>query len=636
MRAGVDGIAGSGNEEEKGGGMKIAKAAIVCVVVASFLAVVGASRGQTPPVKNDPGKAAPNAEEAKQFIEKGEKELYDLGLKASRASWVEENFITDDTEKIAADATEVLNTASAKYAKEAHHFDELKLTPELARKRLLLELATGFPAPDDPKAQKELAEILASLDGDYGRGKWCPDGDNGKCLDVTSVEKLMAESRDPNELKRAWVGWHAIGAPMRRRYARMVELGNAGARELGYADVGALWRSNYDMPADDFAKEEDRLWEQLKPLYLSLHAYVRGQLRKKYGNDLVPANGPIPAHLLGNIWSQEWNNVYSLMDSPKPPQSYDLTKILRERKTDARGMVKYGENFFTSLGFAPLPATFWERSLFTKPADRDVVCHASAWDVDFKEDLRIKMCIQIREEDFRVIHHELGHNFYQRTYMNQPGLFQSSANDGFHEAVGDTIALSVTPEYLKKIGLIETVPPASGDIDYLLQQALEKVAFLPFGLLVDKWRWEVFSGQVKPADYNRAWWELRRTYQGVAPPVERTETEFDPGAKYHIPSNTPYARYFLARILQFQFHRALCKEAGISGPLHRCSIYGNKVAGERLNQMLSMGQSKPWQEALEALTGQKQMDATALADYFAPLKTWLDEQNKAKGYPVGW
>lgn len=616
--------------------MSIRRVAILCGAVVCLLVAQAASRGQTPGGKNKSNTFAPSAAEAKKYIENAETELFDLGIKASRASWVQENFITEDTEKLAADANEVLNTASTKYAREAHRFDGLKLEPELARKRLLLELAAGFPAPNDPKAQKELADILASLDGDYGKGKWCPHGEKGKCLDVTTVGKLIAESREPEELKRAWVGWHAIGAPMRQRYARMVELGNAGARDLGYTDVGALWRSNYDMPPDDFAKEADRLWEQLKPLYLSLHGYVRGQLRKKYGKDLVPADGPIPAHLLGNIWSQEWNNVYSLMDSPKPPESYDLTKILQERKTDARGMVKYGENFFISLGFAPLPPSFWERSLFTKPADRDVVCHASAWDVDSKEDLRIKMCIQTTEEDFRTIHHELGHNFYQRAYMHQPPLFQNSANDGFHEAVGDTIALSVTPEYLKKIGLIETVPPASGDIDYLLQQALEKVAFLPFGLLVDKWRWEVFSGQVKPENYNKAWWELRRQYQGVAPPLERTEADFDPGAKYHVPANVPYARYFLARILQFQFHRALCKEAGISGPLHRCSIYGNETAGERLNQMLSIGQSKPWQEALETLTGQRQMDATALADYFAPLKTWLDEQNKAKGYPVGW
>lgn len=603
-------------------------------VAGLFLAQAG--RAQQPALQGGGKKAAPTAAAAQKFIEDAEKQLFDLAVKASRAGWVQENFITDDTEQLAAEAGEILNTASTRYAKEAHRFDGVALAPELARKRLLLELATGFPAPDDPKAQKELAQILASLDGDYGKGKWCPDGEKGKCLDVTAVEKLMAESRDAEELKRAWVGWHAIGAPMRQRYARMVELGNQGARELGYVDVGALWRSNYDMPPDQFAKEEDRLWEQLKPLYLSLHAYVRGQLRKKYGAGLVPEHGLIPAQLLGNIWSQEWNNVYSLMDSPKPSQSYDLSKILQERKTDARGMVKYGENFFESLGFAPLPKTFWERSLFTKPADRDVVCHASAWDVDSKDDLRIKMCIQIREEDFRTIHHELGHNFYQRAYNTQPPLFQGSANDGFHEAVGDTIALSVTPEYLKQIGLIDAVPPASGDIDYLLQQALEKVAFLPFGLLVDKWRWEVFAGQVKPENYNKAWWELRKNYQGIVPPGDRAETDFDPGAKYHVPGNVPYARYFLARILQFQFHRALCREAGITGPLHRCSIYGNKKAGEKLNKMLSMGQSKPWPEALEALTGEKQMDASALADYFAPLKKWLDEQNKAKGYPVGW
>jgi peptidyl-dipeptidase A len=581
-------------------------------------------------------KPAPTPEEAKKFIESAEQQLFDLGLKASRAAWVQENFITEDTEQISADANEALNTASAKYAKEAHRFDKVALAPELARKRLLLELATDFPAPDDPKAQKELAQVMASLDGDYGKGKWCPDGDKKSCLDVTAVGKLMATSRNPDELKRAWIGWHAVGAPMRDRYARMVELGNQGSRELGYADAGALWRSNYDMPPDAFTKDLDRLWDQLRPLYLSLHAYVRGQLAKKYGKDVVPPNGPIPAHLLGNIWAQEWNNVYDLMDSPKPAQTYDLTKILQERKTDPKGMAKYAENFFISIGFPPLPPTFWERSLFTKPADRDVVCHASAWDVDSKDDLRIKMCIQITEEDFRTIHHEEGHNFYQRAYNTQPPLFQGSANDGFHEAVGDTIALSVTPEYLKKIGLIDTVPPASGDTDYLLQQALEKVAFLPFGLVIDKWRWEVFSGQVKPAQYNRAWWDLREKYQGVAPPVARTEADFDPGAKYHVPANVPYMRYFLARIYQFQFQRALCKEAGVDGPLHRCSIYGNKQAGAKLNAMLSLGASRPWPDALEVLTGQREADATALADYFAPLKTWLDEQNKKNGYPVGW
>ena len=590
----------------------------------------------TAPAKGVEGPAT--VEEAKKFLDDAEAQLFDLGNKAQRAAWVQLNFITDDTDQIAADAGEVVNALTVELARKAHRFDGLKLPPEMARKMLLVKLSIGFPAPSNAAEQKELASISASLAGDYGKGKWCPNGDGpeAKCLDITAIERLLATSHDPEELKRAWIGWHAVGAPMRQRYARLVELGDKGSRELSYKDVGVIWRSQYDMPPDEFAKETDRLWEQLRPLYESLHAYVRGQLAKKYGQTLVPAKGPIPAQLLGNPWSQEWNNVYALMDSPKPAQSYDLTKILQERQTDARGMVKYGEGFFTSLGFAPLPKTFWERSLFTKPADRDVVCHASAWDVDSKDDLRIKMCIQITEEDFRTIHHELGHNFYQRAYNTQPPLFQGSANDGFHEAVGDTIALSITPEYLQKIGLIETVPSSSQDIDYLLQKALEKVAFLPFGLLVDKWRWEVFSGQVKPEDYNKAWWELRRKYQGIVPPVERSEADFDPGAKYHVPGNVPYMRYFLAGILQFQFQRALCREIGYNGPLHRCSIYGNKTAGERLNKMLSMGLSRPWPVALEALTGEKQLDASALADYFAPLKAWLDEENKKNNYPVGW
>src|ERR1700726_370917 len=482
--------------------------------------------------KQDGGK--PTIEDAKAFLDDAEARLFDVENKAQRAAWVQETYITDDTNQIAADASEVVNTLTVELAKKAQRFDGLKLPPEMTRKMLLVKLSIGFPAPSNAAEQKELATVSTSLAGDYGKGKWCPAaGVDSKCLDITAVEHILATSRDPEELKNAWIGWHAIGAPMRQRYARLVELGNKGSRELGYSDVGEIWRSMYDIPPDQFAKETDRLWEQLRPLYESLHAYVRGQLAKKYGSALVPAKGPVPAQLLGNPWSQEWNNVYSLMDSPKPAQSYDLTKILQERHTDARGMVRYGEGFFTSLGFAPLPKPFWGRSLFTKPADREVICHASAWDVDSKEDLRIKMCIQITEEDFRVIHHELGHNFYQRAYENQPPLFQNSANDGFHEAVGDTIALSVTPEYLKKIGLIETVPASSEDIDYLLQQALEKVAFLPFGLLVDKWRWEVFSGQVKPEEYNKAWWDLRLKYQGGAPPVARPEADFDPGGKYH-------------------------------------------------------------------------------------------------------
>jgi peptidyl-dipeptidase A len=378
-----------------------------------------------------------------------------------------------------------------------------------------------------------------------------------------------------------------------------------------------------------------RLWLQVKPLYDSLHCYVRANLSQKYGANVVSPNAPIPAHLLGNIWAQEWGNVYDVVAPPKSDAGYDLTEILEKRKNiDALEMVRYGERFFTSLGFEKLPQTFWERSMFTQPRDRDVVCHASAWDIDNLDDLRLKMCIGKTAEDFTTIHHELGHNFYQRAYKHQPYLYKNSANDGFHEAIGDTIALSVTPAYLVKVGLLDKEPPASADIPLLLRDALDKIAFLPFGLLMDKWRWGVFSGQIAPADYNKAWWQLRTQYQGIAPTGTRGEEFFDPGAKYHIPANVPYARYFLARILQFQFHRSLCETAGYKGPLNRCSIYENAEAGRRLAKTLEMGASRPWPDALEALTGQREMDATAIVDYFRPLKDWLDKQNAGK--QCGW
>ncbi len=576
--------------------------------------------------------AAPTREEAVRFVDAAEKRLLDLGVEASRAGWVQANFITQDTEALSALAAERLITATAELAKQAERYRGVAVPKETARKLERIRLSLDLAAPADPKKSAELTRLATGLDAAYGRGRACLEGSKD-CLTFEEVNRRMAGSRDPKELVALWKAWHRVGTPMRADYARFVALANEGAKELGFPDTGAMWRSKYDMPPDAFAKELDRLWEQVKPLYVALHTYARTKLREQYG-DAVPATGAIPAHLLGNMWAQDWTNVYPLLAPKSSDAGYDLSKILETRKVDARGMVKYGEGFFTSLGFAPLPATFWERSLFTRPRDRDVVCHASAWDVDLDQDLRIKMCTEPTAEDFVTVHHELGHNFYQRAYARQPPLFRDSANDGFHEAIGDTIALSVTPRYLKQLGLIASEPPPSGDIGFLLDRALEKVAFLPFGLLIDQWRWKVFSGEVPPERYNAAWWELKRKYQGVVPPEARSEADFDPGAKYHVPGNTPYMRYFLAHVLQFQFHRALAQAAGCTEPLYRCSIYGNKEAGRRLNEMLEMGASRPWPEALEKLTGQRQIDATAILDYFAPLKKWLDAENAGK--PSGW
>jgi peptidyl-dipeptidase A len=578
--------------------------------------------------------APPTVEEARRFIEDAENKLLDLATKDQRADWIHETFITDDTEQMAADADEALAVATSELAAQSHRFDSLKLPDDVARKILLLRLSVSIAAPRDPALSAELSKLNVSLDSDYGKGKWCPGGPNADCMDINQVTNLIATSRDPKELLRAWEGWHAVGEPMRARYSRMVTLANTGAREMGFADTGAMWRSGYDMTPDQFAAEVDRLWVQVRPLYLSLHAYVRWQLAKKYGPGVVSEDGPIPAHLLGNIWAQDWTNIYPLVAPTNADPGYNLGAILKSKNLSAVDMTHYAERFYTSIGFAPLPQTFWERSMFTKPRDRDVVCHASAWDIDSVDDVRVKVCLEPTAEDFSVIHHELGHNFYQRAYNKQAPMFRNGANDGFHEAIGDTIALSVTPEYLKKIGFLDAVPPPSADIGLLLNRALEKVAFLPFGLMIDKWRWGVFSGQIKPSDYNKAWWDLRLQYQGVASPVARTEADFDPGAKYHVAANVPYARYFLSFVLQFQFQRALCKAAGYTGPLNRCSIYGNKVAGEKLAKMLEMGQSRPWPEALEAMTGEKDIDATAILDYFAPLQKWLDAQNK--GHKTGW
>ncbi len=567
-------------------------------------------------------------DEAEKFLADAEKRLLDLNIKAGRADWVKSTFITDDTELIAAEANENLIAATTELAEQSRKYENLDLSPEAKRKLKLLKLSLTLPAPKDPAERSELTKITASMEGEYGKGKYCPDGDKGKCLSLPDLENIINNSRDPEELKKAWVGWHQIAIPIRKEYVRFVELSNKGAKEMGFKDTGAMWRSKYDMEPDAFAAEMERLWQQVKPLYDSLYTYTRRKLSEKYGKDVVSEDKPIPAHLLGNMWAQQWGNIYPILAPANADRGYDLTQILKARNTDAKQMVRYGESFFTSLGFDQLPPTFWERSLFLKPADREVVCHASAWDIDYEKDVRLKMCVQINEEDFTTVHHELGHNYYQMAYSTKPFLFRDSANDGFHEAIGDTIALSVTPAYLKQLTLIDKVPDQTADIGFLLNRALDKVAFLPFGYLIDQWRWKVFSGEVGPNDYNKAWWDLRLKYQGIVPPVPRTEQDFDPGAKYHVPANTPYARYFLAHILQFQFHRALCREAGFTGPLYQCSIYGNKKAGEKLKAMLAMGQSEPWPAALKAMTGEDKMDATAILDYFAPLKTWLDEQNK--------
>lgn len=575
----------------------------------------------------------PTVAEAQRYIDAAERELASRVIPVAQSSWVAANFITEDTEALSAWFQNDFAMAVRRLATGAARFDRLALPPELRRRFLLLKLQLSAPPPTDSALAAEMVRLQVGMEAYYGRGSVCRGPGATNCIQISAVDSIMAASRNPAELLEVWRGWHRVGAPMRARYARFAELANQGARTLGFPDAGAMWRSGYDMPPDSFAAEMDRLWEQVRPFYLALHTYVRRRLHERYG-DAVPARGLIPAHLLGNLWAQDWSNVYDIVAPAGGAPSVDLSERLRARGYDALRIVRTGEGFFSSLGFDTLPGTFWRRSLFTLPRDRDVVCHASAWNIDNRDDLRIKMCITPTAENFTVVHHELGHNYYQRAYNTLPSLYQNGANDGFHEAIGDAVALSITPAYLRQIGLIDAVPSEAGDTMALLRQALDKVAFMPWGLLVDRWRWAVFSGTVSPDRYNQLWWELRARYQGVSPPEPREADAFDPGAKYHVPGNVPYSRYFLAGVLQFQFYQAMCRAAGHTGPLYRCSFYGSREAGRRLDAMLRLGASRPWPDALEQLTGSRRMDAGAMLEYFQPLMAWLEGQNA--GQPSGW
>jgi peptidyl-dipeptidase A len=595
---------------------------------------VGESPTDDKPAPVPPAKAA-TPEEAKAFLDKVNADLSRAYTDYQIVDWEYNTNITDANEAASAAAYEKVLAYINQAVSDARRFRGLQLDADTQRQLWLLTLSASTAAPDDPARRKEFAEISAKMTGAYGKAKYCPKPDSCKGLNV--LEETIRNSRNYDELLDAWRGWHDTADGLRPVYRRFVELANEGARNFGFKDTGELWRSGYDMKPDEFTAETERLWGQVAPLYQKLHCHVRAKLADKYGKDRVPLDGPIPAHLLGNMWAQEWDNIYPLVEPYKGQPSIDVTAGLKKKKVNELQMVKMGEAFFTSLGLDPLPPTFWERSMFVKPpAPREVVCHASAWNVNTQNDLRIKMCIKVNFEDLVTIHHELGHNYYELYYARvQPQLFKNGAHDGFHEAIGDAIALSVTPDYLKKLGLLDKVAKnQKAMINLQMKDAMQKVSFLPFGLVIDRWRWDVFAGKVDPAKYNQAWWDMRKTYQGIAPAVARGEEHFDPGAKFHIPGNTPYTRYFLARILQFQFHKALCDAAGFKGPLHECSIFGSKEAGKRLAAVLTMGQSRPWPDAMEALTGTRQMDAGPLLEYFSPLEKWLDEQNK--GRQCGW
>ena len=638
---------------------------LLALAIGAGLVTLAACKKDEPATDSAATPAAPKGETADQFIARVNDEFKKMYPEMTAAQWLSSTYINDDSQLLAAKGNERYLTQLNSWIEQAKKFEGQQMSPETARAIQLLKLATAMPAPKDPAKLAELTQIATRMEGTYGAGTYCTgEGDAKKCRQLGELEDVLRSSRDYDAQLDAWQGWHTIAQPMRKDYTRFVELVNEGSKEMGFADTGEMWRSGYDMTPAEIAAETDRLWGQVKPLYEQLHCYTRTKLQATYGVEKGQVNGLLPAHLMGNMWQQDWGNLWDMLEPYKGAGSLDITGALEkqyqqdlgaalykrgpgadakarfeaEREAQlqvAKQMTERAQDFYTSLGMPKLPESYWTKTQFIKPMDRDVVCHASAWDMNMSGDVRTKMCIKPNEEDFTTIYHELGHIYYYLAYNKLPPLFQTGAHDGFHEAIGDTMVLAMTPDYLKSIGMVgEQQQSNEALINAQMRMALAKVSFMPFGLMIDRWRWGVFDGSIKPADYNKAWWELKAKYQGVAPATARGEDFFDPGAKYHVPGNTPYTRYFLSHVLQFQFYKGLCDAAGYKGPLYNCSFYGNKAAGQKFWAMLEKGASQPWQATLKELTGGEKMDAGAVLEYFAPLQDWLKQQNE--GQTCGW
>ncbi|KAM3956774.1 angiotensin-converting enzyme-like isoform 2-T2 [Aphomia sociella] len=594
------------------------------------------------------GRAAERtAEEAagREYMRKLDEQTSKSLNKKTLAAWQYESNITTYNEEYMLQVSLEIAEEEKESWKETmsylwHEFEDEDLKRMF---RKYSELGTSA-LPED--LNQRLLQAVSNMQTIYAKATICDYKDRNKCdLHVEpDVTNIFANSEDPEELKYTWLEWHkAAGAPSRGNFTEYVQMDNEAAKLNGYDSVAEWWLSEYE--ADDSEDQFASLWSQIKPLYQQIHAYVRRQLRLKYGEDIVSAKGPIPAHLLGNIWAQTWGNVEKFTRPYPNKPDVDVTSALIAQNYTALKMFKTAEEFFKSLNLTAMPDMFWEKSIIEKPDDgRDLVCHASAWDFYDGEDFRIKQCTTITAAFFKTTHHEMGHIQYYLQYKDQPVVYRRGANPGFHEAVGDVIALSVsTPKHLKVMGLLEDGPEdAESNINQLYKMGLDKIVFLPFGYLLDLFRYGVFRGTTTTRDYNCHFWRLRETLQGVEPPAPRSEDDFDAAAKYHVAADVEYMRYYISYIIQFQFHRALCQLAGEYSPgdsdklLSTCDIYRSQPAGEALGKMLQMGSSKPWPDAMEALTGQRNMDASGVLEYFEPLYKWLKTENERTGEYIGW
>ncbi|NWI33356.1 ACE2 enzyme, partial [Sula dactylatra] len=585
-------------------------------------------------------------QQAQMFLEEFNRRAEDISYESSLASWNYNTNITEETARKMNEADAKWSAFYSEASRNASSFPLSSIQDPLTRLQIQ-SLQDKGSSVLKPEKYNRLNTVLNTMSTIYSTGTVCKITEPSECLVLEpGLDTIMANSTDYHERLWAWEGWRAdVGKMMRPLYEEYVELKNEVARLNSYSDYGDYWRANYeaDYPEeykysrDQLVEDVEKTFEQIKPLYQQLHAYVRHRLEQVYGPKLISSTGCLPAHLLGDMWGRFWTNLYALTVPYPAKPNIDVTSAMVQKKWDAIRIFKAAEAFFFSIGLEKMTEGFWNNSMLTEPTDnRKVVCHPTAWDLG-KKDYRIKMCTKVTMDDFLTAHHEMGHIEYDMAYSKQPFLLRGGANEGFHEAVGEIMSLSAaTPQHLKSLDLLEPTfqEDEETEINFLLKQALTIVGTMPFTYMLEKWRWMVFRGEITKQEWMKRWWEMKREIVGVVEPVPHDETYCDPAVLFHVANDYSFIRYYTRTIYQFQFQEALCKAANHTGPLHTCDITNSKAAGQKLRQLLEFGRSKPWTQALENVTTDKHMNAMPLLHYFEPLYKWLQKNNS--GRYIGW
>jgi peptidyl-dipeptidase A len=448
----------------------------------------------------------------------------------------------------------------------------------------------------------------------------------GKPVTVNEIDNLLNSSTDLAERQAVWEASKESGQALKAGLVKLRDLRNGVAKELDYPDYFALQVAGYGMTTAEMIKLQDDFMRELRPLYLQLHTWVKYKLAEKYKQ---PVPKRIPAHWINNRWSQEWGGL---------SEGADLTEFFKSRTPE--WVAKSSEQFYVGLGFPALPKSFWEKSdLYPVPAGdkRKKNTHASAWHVDLESDLRSLQSIEANPWWFSTNHHEFGHIYYFMGYTRPevPALLRTGANPAFHEGFGELTALaSGMAPYLKSLGIL----PAGFKVDenaFLLNNAL--VPGVPFifwasGVMAH-WEADVYAKGLPADQWNARWWQYVRDFQGVEPPAARGEEWCDAATKTHI-NDTPcyYYSYAIAQVFKYQLNDYIAKKI-LKQPPQSCNYANNKEVGDFFRKIMEKGKTEDWRKVIKEATGEE-LSTRAMVEFYAPLMTWLQEQNK--GRPIGW